>query len=82
MRVLRERAGVLTTELVLNIEREPLSTSACIAGVNIVYSLVLSNSESFPVLLGSHESDNGVRAYSEVIGGQTGPEASNTLFGH
>ena len=82
MRVFRERAGVLTTELVLNIEREPLSTIACITGVSIVYSLVLSNSEKLLVLLGSQENDNGMRAYSEVVGGQTGPEASNTFFGH
>ena len=80
MSELREGAGVFTAQLVLNIERKPASAS--IAGVSIVYSLVLSNTESPPVLLSSHESDNGVRAYSEIVGGQTGPEASDTFSGH
>ena len=45
-------------------------------------SLLLANAEDSSVLLGSEESDDGVGAHTEVVGGETSPEASHALLGH
>ena len=46
------------------------------------FSLLLADAEKLSVLLGSQESDDGVGANSEVVGGETRPEAQCAFFGH
>jgi len=41
--------------------------------------LLLADAEELSVLFGGEESDDGVGAHPEVVGGEAGPEASNTL---
>ena len=41
----------------------------------------MANSQHSSVLLGAEESNDGVGSDTEVVGGETGPESGNTLFG-
>ena len=51
------------------------------ATLSLSCSLLLTDTEHLSVLLGGEKSDDSVGSHSEVVGGETGPEASHALLG-
>mmetsp|Transcript_637 Transcript_637/g.862 ORF Transcript_637/g.862 Transcript_637/m.862 type:complete len:375 (+) Transcript_637:179-1303(+) len=68
---------------VASAKRYEAPVSANIVSVVALHSvLLLADAENPSVLLGGEKSDDGVGTHSEVVGGETGPEASDALLGH